>query len=164
MQSEPSYDFSGTVSLPPDSVQISGRFLAPNRVDEMFQVQGQSAVRTVLVGSEVFVQDPTSKTWRLNRGTGSAPDPRAAFAVLLRVVSVIRVRDALRFSVPATLVGQLVPGLTASGPAGGSARLSGGTLTHLDIAIPSRNRPVTISLDYRALGAAPPVSLPPAAG
>lgn len=161
MQSVPSYAFSGTVVVAADRVQISGRFQAPDRLDETVQVPGRSPVHAVLVGSAAYVQDPNSGVWHRANSTGSATDPRAAFGVLLQASGVSRSGDTYRFSVPAETAKGLVPGLVPTGAATGSARLSAGTIVQLAIDVPGRSQSVSISIDYSSIGAASPVTLPP---
>ncbi|HET6811644.1 MAG TPA: hypothetical protein VFH50_11605 [Acidimicrobiales bacterium] len=163
MQSAPGYVFSGIVRVGTDQVRITGRFQAPDRLDETIQVPGHSSVNAVLVGTTTFVRDPVAGTWRRSTGTGSGADPRTAFSVLLQASAISRSGSTYHFSVPAQAAARLASGTVATGPAAGSAELSAGTITRLMIDLPGQGRTVSISLDYSSIGTAPPVTAPPGA-
>ena len=160
MQAASGYAFSGVVDVASSQVKVGGEFQAPDRIHEFVTSPNGARAEVVLVGSASFVRDPATGKWRRSAAASTTTDPRTAFSVLQQATGVHRSGAQYLFSLPALATSRLLAGGSAAGPGSGAATLADRTISSLQISVSLAGRPVTVSLQYSAVGTAPPVTAP----
>lgn len=164
MEVAPSYTFAGVVDVPPEAVRVNGEFQAPDRIHEMLTPPNGVGAEVVLVGTETFVRTAPAGVWRRSTTASTITDPRTAFSVLLDAQSVSGSGGTYRFKLSSAAAHRLVAGTAPPGPGSGVALVVGDRIVTLRIDISAGGKPVTLSLNYAAIGTGPPVTVPPTTG
>jgi hypothetical protein len=165
------FTFASTVTVGASSSQISGQVQAPNLVH--ITVKGASAGTTevLFVGTKSFVRVKDG-TWQSKLSTSSASaDPRSTFAVVDTATSVTAeptvtpgtTNFGLQLSPAAAARIVTGAGTRAGSTLTGTATVRNGVLTNLTLHSPSAESPLTVSIDYSAVGTTPAIPLPPGA-
>lgn len=162
MQAASGYAFTAVVDVGSSRVGVSGEFQAPDRIHEVITSPSGARAEEVLVGSDTFVRDPTTGKWRRSTTPSSATDPRTAFSVLQQAGGVSRSGERYVFSLPASALRRLLASGSAAtaGAGSGAATLGDHAISSLQISLTLSGRPVSLSLQYSAVGTAPPVTAP----
>ena len=160
MQESGGYSFTATVDTGGSTITTAGDFQAPNRVAQTVTRSGSTPVAMVLDGAAVHVQDPTTGRWSTKASTTeSSVDLRSTFAALTSPTSMKRDGSTFTFALGDRATKALA-GSDASGSASVTATIGAIGLSQLRYRVTVSGQPVTVTIDYRAVGSAPKVTVP----
>lgn len=160
MQESGGYSFTATIDTGTSTITTTGDFQAPNRIAQTVTRTGSTPVAMVLDGATVHVQDPASGRWSTKTSTTeTSVDLRTTFAALSSPTSMREDGATYTFALP-TKETRLLAGSEASGSASVAATVGAIGLTQLTYRVIVDGQPVTVTIDYRAVGSAPKVSVP----
>ena len=163
MQDAGGYTFTASVTTGTDtapSVTLTGDFQAPNLVAQTVTKSGAAPVAMVLDGGTVHVQDARTAAWTTQPATTSGTvDLRQAFIALSKANDVKVTGDTATFTLSGDAAKTLV-GADVSGKATVSITLGPVGLAQLTYRATVGGRPVSVTLDYAAVGTAPKVTVP----
>jgi len=160
MQESGGYSFTATVDAGSSTITTSGDFQAPNRVAQTVSRTGSTPVTMVLDGGTVHVQDPATGRWSTKSSTKeSSVDLRSTFAALTAPTSMKQDGDAYTFTL-SEKEAKVLAGSEATGSADVTATVGDIGLSSLQYRVTVNGQPVTVTIDYRAVGSAPKVTIP----
>lgn len=163
MQEAGGYTFNATIGSTGSNradVTVSGDFQAPDRVEQSVARPGQTPVVMVLDGGSVHLRDPVTGTWTTHASSATGTvDLRRAFTAVSAAKEVRIDGDRATFTLEGD-AGRVLAGDGASGRTTVSITLGPVGLSGLTYRATVDGRPVAVHIDYTAVGAAPPVTIP----
>ena len=160
MTAASSYSFVAIVDTGSSSVTMTGRFQAPNLIEQTVTGSGSAPVTMVLDGTSVHLMDPTTGAWTTTPAAATAAvDLRSTFAAIADAGGVRTEGDSSAFRLTVDRAKQLA-GREATGPADVTVTITPAGITRLAYSVAMQSHPVTVTITYSDIGSSPAVTVP----